>query len=179
MIAYQDRIVVAAERCHLYNYDRAFRLKLSHNPSLRWDSLDQELWALWCTAHAKPFCTKCTKYGHTAAACSPGNRSSFRANNRTEDVRTICLQFNHSACPNASKCKYAHVCLKCEGEHPSSSGTCSGHITTRIHPLTRLTLSQNYAPTLTKHGVHAYSTPSDTVPASATTAPVRHESPKT
>jgi len=36
MIAYQDRIVVAAERCHLYryNYDRAFRLKLSHNPSL-------------------------------------------------------------------------------------------------------------------------------------------------
>ena len=50
MIAYQDRIVAAAERYHfegLYNYDRAFRLKLSHNPSLCWDSLDQELWALW------------------------------------------------------------------------------------------------------------------------------------
>ena len=37
MIAYQDRIVAAAERYHLeglYNYDRAFRLQLSHNPSL-------------------------------------------------------------------------------------------------------------------------------------------------
>ena len=132
MIAYQDRIVAAAERYHfegLYNYDRAFRLKLSHNPSLRWDSLDQELWALWCTLHAKPFCAKCYKYGHSAAACPVGNRSSFRTNNRTKDGRTICLQFNHSACPNATKCKYAHVCLKCEGEHPSSSGACSGHTT--------------------------------------------------
>ena len=132
MIANQDCIVVTAERYHfeaLYNYDRAFRLKLRHDPSLCWDSVDQELWALWCTAHAKPFCTKCTKYGHSAAAFSPGNHSSFRANNRIKDGRTICLRFNHSACPNASKCKYAHVCLKCEGEHPSSSGTYSGHIT--------------------------------------------------
>ena len=38
MIAYQDRIVAAAEQYHfegLYNYDRAFRLLLSHNPSFR------------------------------------------------------------------------------------------------------------------------------------------------
>ena len=50
---------------------------------------------------------------------------------------------------------------------------------TRIHPSTWLALSLNCIDTLTKRGVHAYSTLSNTVPRLATTAPGLHEFPKT
>lgn len=111
----------------LYSYDRDFQLKLSNDPSIRWDSLDQELWTLWCTSQARPFCSKCHKHGHNSAVCTMKNRSSFVPING----HTICLHFNNSACLNTSKCKYAHVymCFKCEGEHPSPTGTCSRRTT--------------------------------------------------
>ena len=129
MIKYQDRIVTAAERYSVdgwYSYDKAFRLKLSHDPSLRWDRLDSDLWSFWCASQARPFCSRCHRYGHMQAAC-PAGKSAFRpstANTKTKDGRTICLRFNHSSCPNANKCRYAHVCLKCEGGHPVSAGAC-------------------------------------------------------
>ena len=125
MIKYQDRIITAAERFSVdgwYSYDKAFRLKLSHDPSLRWDHLDGDLWAFWCAAQARPFCSRCHRYGHLQATCPVGK--SFRPNNKTKDGRIICLRFNHNTCTNPSKCRYAHVCLKCEGGHPSSA--CSG-----------------------------------------------------
>lgn len=61
----------------LYSYNRDFQLKLSNDPSIRWDSLDQELWTLWCTSQARPFCSKCHKHGHNSAVCTMKNRSSF------------------------------------------------------------------------------------------------------
>ena len=124
MIKYQDRIITAAERFSVdgwYSYDKAFRLKLSHDPSLRWDHLDGDLWAFWCAAQARPFCSRCHRYGHLQAARPVGK--SFRPNNKTKDGRIICLRFNHNTCTNPSKCRYAHVCLKCEGGHPSSACT--------------------------------------------------------
>ena len=91
MIKYQDRIITAAERFSVdgwYSYDKAFRLKLSHDPSLRWDHLDGDLWAFWCAAQARPFCSRCHRYGHLQAACPVGK--SFRPNNKTKDGRIIC-----------------------------------------------------------------------------------------
>ena len=124
MIRYQDRIITAAERYSFdswYSYDRAFRLKLSHDPSLRWDRLDSDLWSFWCAAQARPLYSRCHRYEHLQTACPAGK--PFRST-KTKDGCTICLRFNNSSCPNASKCRFAHVCLKCEGGHPASAGAC-------------------------------------------------------
>ena len=48
VIQYQDRIITVAERYSFegwYNYDKAFRLKLSQDPSQQWDCLDADLWS--------------------------------------------------------------------------------------------------------------------------------------
>ena len=124
MIKYQDHIITAAERYSVdgwYSYDKAFRLKLSHDPSLRWDRLDGNLWAFWCAAQARPYCTRCHRYGHLQAAC-PATAKPFRPP-KTKDGRIICLRFNHNNCTNPNKCHYTHVCVKCEGNHPSTSCT--------------------------------------------------------
>ena len=76
-------------------------------------------------SQARPFCSRCHRYGHMQAACPAGK--SFRpstTNTKTKDGHTICLRFNHSSCPNANKCQYAHVCLKCEVGHPASAAWC-------------------------------------------------------
>ena len=135
MIAYQDCIIAAAERYHfegLYSYDRAFRMAIAHNPSIRWDSFDEQLWSVWCSSQAKPLCNRCHRFGHSQAACPAASRDSRSFRNgqqtpsqpKTKDGRTICLRFNTSTCPNPSRCKFAHVCLKCDGDHPQSSTAC-------------------------------------------------------
>ena len=131
MIAYQDTIISAAERYQfdgLYSYDRAFWAKLAHDPTTRWDTVDDQLWSIWCSTQARPFCSRCHKFGHSVAAC-PAAARTFRPyqpgqSPRTKDGRIIFLQFNTSSCPNPAKCKFAHVCLKCEGDHAQSSTAC-------------------------------------------------------
>ena len=91
-------------------------------------------------------------------------------------IQPLCM-------PNVSKCKYAHVFLKCEGKHPSSSGTYSGHTTwgtlptyTHWHGLLWVRTTHTSWPsvvfTLTPHPLTWYH-------ALYTMDPMPHEFPKT
>ena len=122
-ISYQDRIVTAGQRCQVeawYNYDKAFRAQLADEPWRRWDIVDQNLWTFWFTGQALPFCSACSKYGHTSQSCS---FRSFRA--KTSDGRKICWRFNHARCNDPAKCKFAHVCNSCKGLHTARQ--CPSH----------------------------------------------------
>ena len=52
-IAYQDRIVTAGQVEAWYNFDKAFRAQLAEEPWRRWDLVDQNLWAFWCTVNVR------------------------------------------------------------------------------------------------------------------------------
>ena len=177
MIAYQDRIVVAAEQCHLYryNYDRAFRLKLSHNPSL---------------GLTRPRAVGIMVYGtrqailHQMHQIWPHCGSLFPM--QATALPFVSTTGQKMAVPSACNSTTLHAPTPSSASTPTCASNVKGstpffvrHLQWQHHYLhSPIDAAQNYAPTLTKHGVHAYSTPSDTVPASATTAPVLHESQK-
>ena len=95
MIQYQDRIITAAERYSFegwYNYDKAFCLKLSQDPSQWWDCLDADLWS------------SLLKFVPTALAAIAMVTAGYMVLSEHKDKGqlTICLRFNTTTCPSAN-----------------------------------------------------------------------------
>ena len=74
------------------NYDRQFRLKKSVSTGISWQSIDPELWML----SMQPL-----------------------VGNSHLSVGKPCFAFNHRGFCLENSCKYTHICLKCQGQHPS------------------------------------------------------------
>lgn len=99
---------------------------------------------LWSTPPA-------TMYLWATVPYFPAGTQSFRggqsnSTTKTKGGRTICLCYNTSTCPNCQKCKFAHVCLKCDGDHPQSSTpsrpTLVDEPPKRHHPNTLIDMAQ-------------------------------------
>jgi hypothetical protein len=76
-------------------YDSSFRLKKSVNESLRWETIDPELWML----SMQPI------QSVGLSITSPFSKKCFPFNNKG-----FCVNRN---------CSFAHKCIKCSGNHPA------------------------------------------------------------
>ncbi|XP_053560422.1 uncharacterized protein LOC128650740 isoform X1 [Bombina bombina] len=91
-------------------YDAEFRRKMAGNPSLTFDSTDNQLWQ-----RMDP------KGGAPAAATSTQQsaQQSFR-NTRSRKRGGTCWPFQDKKCDKGSACTFRHVCRYCSGPHPGS-----------------------------------------------------------
>ena len=81
------------------SYDQQFRLRLAADPVSRsFDKIDYELWLLYMSA--------------------PYQSQSVPQASKLAQKR--CFDYNFRQC-NKSRCIYRHVCLNCNGDHPSRS----------------------------------------------------------
>jgi len=99
-LAYQLRIVQAAKQYRwtaVAQYDVCFRQKAARVPTLRWNLVDNDLYARCFTgqAHARP------QEGKSAGGS------------------TTCTLFNRGNC-SFRPCKFLHKCNSCGGDHSAS-----------------------------------------------------------
>lgn len=93
LLQYFHNIRLAAEKFSGWsNYDRQFRLKKSIYASILWQNVDPELWML---------------------SMQPINKGQVQV------LRKQCYVFNQRGFCVDNSCSYAHLCLKCQGQHPS------------------------------------------------------------
>lgn len=86
-----------------FNYDEAFRHKLSIHPTLQWGVKDVGLWLnLFLPPRPVPPC--------------PSTVSSSAYN--TPYKKGICFTYNDSHCKWLNSCRYKHECAVCSGAHP-------------------------------------------------------------
>ena len=130
---YQDRIILAVKTVSLLK-----PVKASIQPKA--ESQLQPLFGLagpgamdtlayiYMLGHSVPNATNMVTVWYMVA-CPARNCFSYCTSNRTKTATISCLCFSYSSCPYASQCKYAHMSIKCEGKHPSSTSTGSSYTT--------------------------------------------------
>ena len=147
LIAYQ-RIITSASNNHplsaWLNYDIRFRTLAASNPSVRWDTRENELWLEFFTGTASAAtrwpCAYCGATTHYPENClfrsqpvpvstfdqRPPNRPSngpqqFNENGSNDQPahqrpKRTCHAFNRSVC-RRSACNFRHVCELCGASH--------------------------------------------------------------
>lgn len=143
-MAYLSTIV----KCHRryeglgwFSYDRAFRRQAANTKNLQWSKTDSTLFSLAFTGKAKQVatCEMCFSTNHTTRQCPdvmqfspfqpmvpwvnpyPPPRPQPPEFATPAQAPRICGLFNSKkgpSCTYGSKCKYAHICLSCKGNHP-------------------------------------------------------------
>lgn len=88
-----------------FNYDEAFRQKLSVHPTLNWGVKDVGLWL-------NLFLPQRPSSVRQIQSSQPTNNSNYR--------KGICFNFNDGQCKWPNSCKYRHECAFCTGTHPIS-----------------------------------------------------------
>ena len=83
-------------------YDRAFRKQAADNVNLSWSVMDPTLY----------LSTVLTRGAHNSAP-KPQNQSQVPTTVRKDQV---CYNWNSGSC-SFPRCKFKHVCSKCEGNH--------------------------------------------------------------
>ena len=71
-IKYQTFIALASERYEpeaWISYDQDLRRQLAEDPLRRWDEPNIPLFTLHMTNRARPYCKRCTQYGHKEGQC--------------------------------------------------------------------------------------------------------------
>lgn len=87
-------------------YDRAFRKQAADNLNLSWSVMDPTLY----------LSTVLTRGAHNSAT-KPQNQGQAASTTRKDQV---CYNWNNGSC-SFPRCKYRHVCSRCEGNHPRLS----------------------------------------------------------
>ena len=122
LMEYQLRIVQAARKypwTAVLDYDTRFRQKAARTPTLRWDSVDTDLYTRCFTGQGLTFCSLCKRPGHVATACTsrqPREKESRKSGNAT----TTCDLYNRGNC-SFRPCKFLHQCNVCGGDHPATN----------------------------------------------------------
>lgn len=81
----------------VYNYDKQFRLRIAQNPIRSWSQIDGNLW-----------------FRFIAKGALGGQLSQ-----QPQIEHGFCYDFNFRKGCFRMNCRYKHVCLKCNGMHPS------------------------------------------------------------
>ena len=117
------------------HYDRLFRYAASQDPSLRWDTVKEDVY-VWCLTRRAP--SPIPTPGHSTQDRRPGTYLPFRDRppissrlgpptntpdrvTHTATGREICRRYNASRCTRGDECLFAHICWVpgCYGAHPA------------------------------------------------------------
>ena len=132
MLAYM-RLLVREASCHggmgWLAYDSLFRQQAAADPSLRWDSLNADLFNI--TVSDKSHCHLCLSTDHRTDDCALAQSRDVKTqlalqtvevrpkpSSREKDI-PICRSFNsfpHPGC-RVQNCRYRHVCSACQRQH--------------------------------------------------------------
>ena len=128
LLGYQAIIVDANKKFYpdaWLAYDRQFRTACAADFTRRWNIIDPNMWQLTMTGKARPPCSSCFIV-HPLDAKGRCPFRPFHQNFHSQEPfykgREICRNFNMRQC-NLTQCPRAHVCLRCRGDHTST--TCS------------------------------------------------------
>ena len=130
LLGYMCQIVRASHRFKWPSwiiYDQNFRQEAAeHNQTSDWARIDSSLFAQCFTGQSKSsesWCKSCHSLDHLSDACPlrpPPAKRPKALSSRPYDSE-VCRRFNTSngGCPFGARCRYAHRCTKCGGDHPS------------------------------------------------------------
>lgn len=119
LLKYMRDIRLLASRCAAWPwYEEQFRLKKARYPDSSWGVIDNELWLLCMSGVGG---SKPVEIAHTNATHPNTGSQPFRATqgpNREGPETRTCWGYNRGKCSYV-KCRFAHVCGKCGGRHPT------------------------------------------------------------
>ncbi len=120
-------------------YDQNFRLEPAEKGMLEWSKVDPSLFSLCFTGQAisaESWCRHCQGLDHGSDQCFgrptvkrpqlPNAPRPFRGaavpGQTPPEVVPVCYKYNryNGDCIRGVRCRYKHVCLSCEGDHPKS-----------------------------------------------------------
>ena len=87
-------------------YDKAFRKQAADNLSLSWSVMDPTLY----------LSTVLTRGAHSSASYTKSQGQAASTARKDQ----VCFNWNSGGC-NFPRCKFRHVCSRCEGNHPRPS----------------------------------------------------------
>lgn len=103
LLKYMQSVRLGASRSNgmgWKQYDEQYRLRKARYPSAPWGVIDTELWLLYMQAPAVQ---------RTVPSNNPANSSTLK-----------CYDFNYKGNCSRPQCRYKHICLRCNGNHPSA-----------------------------------------------------------
>lgn len=130
LMAYQSTVI----RCYRdfegaawVQYDRAYRRQAAVSRDLNWSRINTTLYSLCFAGRAKRnnVCAFCLSNNHPSERCpeAPMQPAAQGRPSPAPSGRETCRLFNArggSRCHFAS-CRFAHVCMKCKGDHQVSA----------------------------------------------------------
>lgn len=144
-MAYMSIIIKCSKRFEgsgWFSYDRAFRRQAATIKNLNWSQTDSTLFSLAFTGKAKQMstCDLCFSTNHTTNQCPDAQFSFFPVQAWTSNIgmgtsspfpqsgakpaRTVCGLYNSRrgplSCTFGARCKFAHICSLCKGNHSRS-----------------------------------------------------------
>ena len=130
LLAYQECISTFQRRYPVSSwlrYDSAFRMNIAMNKSLSWARHDEYAFNKFirCPAiESLPKCYICSAENHLANTCPQKPfrpkiepRPTTSSGQSQNASMPICRFFNYNTCNN-QRCRFAHKCHKCHGNHP-------------------------------------------------------------
>ena len=109
-------------------YDQSFRQEAAERGIKEWSQMDPSLFAQCFTGQAKnteAWCKICHSLDHSSDLCplKPPPIKRPRPSTYSATPQETCKRYNkfNGNCSFGTRCRYAHKCLKCGGEHPISA----------------------------------------------------------
>ena len=101
---------------NVYQYDKEFRMHMSHFPQCKGSIILQQAWAMYLNDR---ICTEGT-------GCNFYNGGSSSSGNFKGKSKEICRRYNKGKCTNGASCKYQHKCEEC-GKFGHGAHICRKH----------------------------------------------------
>lgn len=104
------------------SYDEQYRLRKARSPQSSWASIDMELWVLYVSTppRSTSFNSRVQDQLPQGLGPQPLNQNLAQNNQRKSGSYPFraCWSYNRGKCDFGSRCRFAHKCSKCSGEHP-------------------------------------------------------------
>ena len=131
MLGYMCQITRASQRFKWPSwviYDQNFRQEAADRDIKVWSQMDPSLFAQCFTGQAKgteSWCKTCHSLDHSSDLCplKPPVNKRPRSSTYPSPPQETCKRYNkfNGNCNFGNRCRYAHKCLKCSGDHPASA----------------------------------------------------------
>lgn len=116
-------------------YDQNFRQEAVSNPAQPWSKIEPSIYSqcfLGMAREAEGWCQTCQSLDHVSSNCPMGASSYSNPRKRPWQAaaarqqgdfahkQPTCFKFNRNdgKCPFGARCRFAHSCSQCKGNHP-------------------------------------------------------------